>query len=90
MKQVTTKGKVVVFAAVLCVATGGWTEPRQAATTSNQEVNDAFVQKISEQIAGYEQEPAGQVFKNIQLDICKKTPASRVLLIMNLGYIAAH
>ena len=56
---------------------------------SNQEINDAFVQKISKQIAGHEQEPAGQVFKNIQVDVLKKTPAARLLLIMNEGYSKA-
>lgn len=56
---------------------------------SNQEINDAFVQKISKQIAGHEQEPSGQVFKNIQVDILKKAPASRLLLIMNEGYSKA-
>lgn len=57
--------------------------------SSTQEINDAFVQQISKQIVGHEQEPAGQVFKNIQLDILKKTPAARLLLIMNLGYSRA-
>ena len=56
---------------------------------SNQEVNDAFVVQISKQIAGHEQEPAAQVFKNIQLDVLKKVPASRLLLIMNRGYSRA-
>lgn len=54
---------------------------------STQEINDAFVQQISKQIAGHEQEPAGQVFKNIQ--VLKKTPAAKFLLIMNLGYSKA-
>jgi hypothetical protein len=89
MKQVTTTGGAVLLAAALLVAAGARTAPWQANATSNQEVNDAFVQKISRQIAGHEQEPAGQVFKNIQLDIFKKTPASRLLLIMNLGYSRA-
>ena len=56
---------------------------------SNQEINDAFVQKISKQIAGHEQEPSGQVFKNIQVEFLKKVPAGRLLLIMNLGYSRA-
>jgi hypothetical protein len=54
-----------------------------------QEMNDAFVQRISRQIAGHEQEPAAQVFKNIQLDVLKKGPASPLLLIMDLGYSRA-
>jgi hypothetical protein len=66
-------------------------QPVQASPTQSptapppvQATNDAFVQKILKQIAGHEQEPAAQVFKNIQ--ILTKTPASRFLLIMNLGY----
>ena len=43
--------------------------------------------KISKQIEGHEQEPAEKVFKNVQ--IMKKAPASRFLLIMNLGYSRA-
>ena len=52
-----------------------------------EEINRAFVQKITQQIAGHEQEPAAKVFKNIQ--ILKTTPADRLLLIMNLGYSKA-
>ena len=51
---------------------------------STQEINDAFVQKITKQIAGHEQEPAEKVFKNVQ--IMKTAPAAKFLLIMNLGY----
>lgn len=54
------------------------------AQPSVQEINDGFVQKITKQIAGHEQEPAEKVFKNVQ--IMKTTPAARFLLIMNLGY----
>jgi hypothetical protein len=54
---------------------------------STQEINDAFVQKISKQIAGREQEPAGKVFKNVH--IMTNTPAAKFLLIMNLGYSRA-
>jgi len=56
----------------------------QTAQVSVQQQNDEFVAKITKQIAGHEQEPAGKVFKNIQ--ILKNTPAARLLLIMNLGY----
>ena len=58
-----------------------------ATAASIQETNDAFVQKISKQIAGHEQEPAVKVFKNIQT--LKTTPAGRFLLIMNRGYSQA-
>src|SRR5215475_16184634 len=56
---------------------------------STQDVNDALVQQISKQIAGHEQEPSGQVFKNIQVDFLQKVPAGRLLLIMNQGYSRA-
>jgi hypothetical protein len=54
---------------------------------SVQEINDGFIRQISKQIAGHEQEPAGQVFKNIHT--LNNTPAARLLLIMNLGYSRA-
>ena len=54
---------------------------------SVQETNDAYVEQIKRQIAGHEQEPAEQVFKNIQW--LKGIPAGRLLLIMNLGYSRA-
>jgi Photosynthetic reaction centre cytochrome C subunit len=68
--------------------------PRTAAASapkepSTQEINDAFDQQISKQIIGHEQEPSGQVFKNIQVDFLKKVPAARLLLIMNEGYSRA-
>ncbi len=95
----------IVLVAVLAVVLTGWnsratqTQSQQAPPAaaaahaskepSNQEINDAFVQQISKQIAGHEQEPSGQVFKNIQVDFLKKVPAGRLLLIMNLGYSRA-
>jgi hypothetical protein len=54
---------------------------------SKQDINDGFVQKISAQLAGRLQEPAGKVFKNIH--IMTNTPAERFLLIMNQGYSRA-
>jgi len=91
---------VVVLAGVLV----GWTRDASRARSqqappaaapaapkepSTQEVNDAFVQRISKQIAGHEEEPSEKVFKNMQIDLLKKIPASRLLLIMNLGYSKA-
>lgn len=64
--------------------------PTAASTTApeagptNQEINDRFVQQISERIAGRENEPAEQVFKNIKW--FKGVPAGRLLRIMNRGY----
>lgn len=89
---------MIVVVAVLAVVLAGWkgrasqaqsqqapqaAAPPAAKAPSNQEINDAFVQKISQLIAGHEQKPSGQVFKNIQVDFLKKVPAGRFLLIMN-------
>ena len=52
-----------------------------------QEVNDRFVKQLSEQIAGKENQPAEQVFKNIQG--LKGVPAGRLLSIMNRGFSRA-
>lgn len=63
--------------------------PAQAepAKQSTQEINDGFVERISKQIVGHEQEPAGKVFKNVH--IMENAPAARFLLIMNRGYSRA-
>ena len=58
-----------------------------AQTSSPQDVNDAFVRRLRADIAGREQEPAGQVFKNVRY--LKDTPASTFLAIMNGGYSKA-
>jgi hypothetical protein len=55
----------------------------------NQEINNRFVKQFSERVAGRENEPAGRVFKNIQLDWFKSVPAGRFLGIMNGGYARA-
>lgn len=52
-------------------------------------VNDAFVQQWTERIAGRENDPAGQVFTNIQVPWLKDVPARQFLLIMNGGYSRA-
>jgi len=52
-----------------------------------QETNNRFVKQISESIAGRENLPAEQVFKNIQH--FKGVPAGRLLRIMNGGYSRA-
>ena len=58
-----------------------------ATGSANQEINDRFVKQILDRIAGNENEPAEQVFKNIQW--LKGVPARRMLAIMNLGYSRA-
>ena len=100
MKRTRTIGTLSGLALVLIGWTGGAsrTQTQQAVPTaaaptqkepSTQEINDAFVRQISKQIVGHEQEPSGQVFKNIQVDFLKKVPAARLLLIMNEGYSRA-
>ena len=100
MKGTRILGMAAGLALVLMVWAGGGsrTESQQRVAAaeaqaskkpSTQEINDAFVQQITKQIAGHEQEPSGQVFKNIQVDFLKKVPAGRLLLIMNQGYSRA-
>jgi hypothetical protein len=55
----------------------------------NHEINDRYVQQFLGKIAGRENEPAEQVFKNIKLLGFKGVPARRLLLIMNLGFSRA-
>ncbi|HKF43247.1 MAG TPA: photosynthetic reaction center cytochrome c subunit family protein [Thermoanaerobaculia bacterium] len=59
------------------------------AVPSNQELNDRFERDIAERLHGRGDEPAGQVFKNIQLEWLKSVPARRFLVIMNRGYSRA-
>ena len=100
MKRTRIRGIVSVLALALMAWTGGASRTRSQQATptaalpapkepSTQEINDAFVQQISKQIVGHEQEPSGQVFKNIQVDFLKNVPAARLLLIMNEGYSRA-
>ena len=46
--------------------------------------NDAYLAELRKQIAGKENEPAENVFKNIQM--LKGMPAGRLLNVMNIGY----
>ena len=67
-------------------------QPRASAPAQgnpNQEANDRYVKQQLEKIAGRENEPAGQVFKNLQLENLKTVPAGRFLRIMNGGYSRA-
>src|SRR4051794_36449068 len=64
--------------------------PRLPATADHtQEVNGRYVRQQLELIAGREREPAGNVFKNIQLPLFKNTPAGVLIDIMNGGYSRA-
>jgi hypothetical protein len=53
----------------------------------NQEANDQVAKAVLDRIAGRENEPAEQVFKNIQS--LKGVPAGRFVRIMNMGYSRA-
>jgi hypothetical protein len=59
----------------------------QPSISANQEINNRFVKQISQRIAGHENEPAEEVFKNIQW--LKGVPAKQFLDIMNRGYSRA-
>ena len=41
--------------------------PRQPPEASTQEINDRLVRQIADGIVGRENQPAGQVFKNVKL-----------------------
>ncbi|MBW8879201.1 MAG: c-type cytochrome [Acidobacteria bacterium] len=60
-----------------------------ARDNTNQEINDRYVQQVLQKIAGRENEPAGKVFKNVQIAWFKSVPAGRFLRIMNGGYSRA-
>ena len=92
--------RVLILALASCTTTG----PQQAhapaaappsaasapsAAPSNQELNDRFERDIAGRLSGRGEEPAGQVFKNIQLEWLKSVPARRFLVIMNRGYSRA-
>lgn len=98
MQRIRFEALVVTLALICAVCVTLVAQPRSGQTQSPsvqagsngqsiQEINDGFIQQISKQIAGHEQEPAGQVFKNIH--ILNNAPAARLLLIMNLGYSRA-
>ena len=61
--------------------------PPPGQVNPNQATNDRLAQQQLEKIAGHENEPAEQVFKNVQW--FKGVPAKRLLLIMNMGYSRA-
>jgi hypothetical protein len=61
----------------------------QSTEPSTQESNDRFVQQIADRIRGRENDPAGQVFKNMRIEWLKTTPARQLLDIMNGGYARA-
>ena len=54
-----------------------------------QETNDRLAQQVLKSIAGHENEPAEQVFMDIEIEWLKKVPAARFINIMNMGYAKA-
>jgi hypothetical protein len=60
-----------------------------ALVNPNQKANDREVAEILKDIAGHETEPAGKVFRNIQLPQFGSMPAGRLLRVMDLGYSRA-
>jgi hypothetical protein len=60
-----------------------------APESRHQPANDQQVQRILATIAGRENEPAGQVFKNLTLESYREIPARRFLQVMNLGFSRA-
>src|SRR5215510_9452153 len=74
--------------AVACLVLMGVADRVRTQTApSVQQTNDEFVRTIAAQIAGRENQPAGEVFKNVQF--LKATRASTFLVIMNAGYSKA-
>ena len=69
------------------VPPGSPAPPAQPAANPNQETNDRFAKQVGDAIAGRENEPAEQVFKNIQS--LKGMPAGRLVRVMNMGYSRA-
>jgi hypothetical protein len=74
-------------AAVAAPRPAGPVAPTSAQTDSINALNDKAVAAMMAQIAGKENLPAEQVFKDIQ--VLKGQPAGRLLTIMNSGYSRA-
>jgi hypothetical protein len=77
---------------------GSGQEPPQRARPSvatppnsqqNQDVNDRLLKQSIDRIKGRENDPAEQVFRNIQIPWLKTVPAGLFLRIMNGGYSRA-
>ena len=80
------KRLVIAILAAACT-TAAPTPQAPPPQPTTQEINDRFVREIMTRIAGHENEPSEQVFKNIQW--LKGVPAARFLSIMNRGYSRA-
>src|SRR5205823_1666475 len=60
-----------------------------APPAETQAVNELHVKKSLERIAGREKQPAGRVFKNVQIPWLRAAPAETFIAIMNEGYSRA-
>ena len=58
--------------------------PTGASTDSVTRERERYVAEVMQEIAGREQQPASQVFKNVKM--LTNVPAARLLAIMNTGY----
>jgi len=58
-------------------------------TPTVQETNERLAQQVLKSIAGHENEPAEQVFMDIEIESLKKVPAARFVNIMKMGYAKA-
>ena len=89
----TAPATAPAVAATPAPAPPGQPAPAAAARSSgpivnpNQEANDQIMNAVLARIAGRENEPAEQVFKNIQS--MKGMPAGRLVRVMNMGYSRA-
>src|SRR5262249_4392895 len=68
-------------------------EPKPAPTPAfrnpSQEANDGYQQRALQWLGDRKNQPASQVFTNIQIDWLKDIPAENLLDIMNWGYSRA-
>ncbi len=55
----------------------------------NRDVNERLLKQLTERIKGRENDPAEQVFRNVQIPWLKTVPAATLLGIMNEGYSRA-
>ena len=74
----TTKGAPVVLALALSLSAA---PPDPAAVQAK---NAQWLAELRAEIQGKENRPASEVFKNVQ--VMKKTPASRLLAVMDVGF----
>jgi hypothetical protein len=61
----------------------------QSESALRQKTNDRYVERILVGLAGRENEPAGQVFKNVRLESYREIPVKQFLLVMNIGFSRA-